>query len=71
MKTYVSCSLKFCEVCVNKCKICDHYICSKCPVKFENCMKDCKNILCKNCLKIMNGNKKFKIVEYQFENEKL
>ena len=69
--TCVTCNLKFCEVCINKCKICELQICNNCPVKFEKCLKECKNFICKNCLKLLNGNKKFKIVENEFDNEKL
>ena len=69
--TCVNCNLKFCEMCSNQCKICEINICNKCPIKFEKCKENCKNFLCKICLKIMNGNKKFKIVEHQFEKENL
>jgi len=67
----INCLKKFCNQCILKCKICEHNICEGCYLKFENCMKDCKNSICKNCMRIMNGNKKFKIIEDQFEKEKL
>ena len=69
--TCVTCNQKFCELCANKCKICEREICNNCPLKFEKCLKDCKNFLCKYCLKLINENKKFKIVDYQFEKENL
>ena len=66
-----NCSKRMCEECEIKCKICELNICNKCVTKYENCKSDCNNMLCSNCLKLIINNKKIKIIDSQFENERL
>jgi len=66
-----NCSKRMCEECAIKCKICELNICNKCVAKYENCKSDCNNMLCSNCLKLIINNKKIKIIDSQFENERL